>query len=89
MKSSYRMTPPARFALVVSVLVAALLLSGAGTASAAEASGDGSQTVLITGSNRGIGLAFAGFYARDPAWRKSLPTLRWTIPAFPSTWMVR
>ena len=69
MKSSYGMTPSARFALVVSVLVAALLLSGASTASAAEASGDGSQTVLITGSNRGIGLAFAGFYASDPAWR--------------------
>ena len=69
MKSSYRMTPSARFALVVSVLVPALLLIGAGAASAAEPSDDGSQTVLITGSNRGIGLAFAGFYARDPSWR--------------------
>ena len=69
MKSSYRMTPSARFALVVSVLVPALLFSGAGTVSAAEPSDDASQTVLITGSNRGIGLAFAGFYARDPDWR--------------------
>ena len=69
MKSSYRMTPSARFALIVSVVVPALLLIGAGTASTAEASGEGSQTVLITGSNRGIGLAFAGFYASDPSWR--------------------
>ena len=48
----------------------ALQLAGADAGAAQEAeAGDGLKTVLITGSNRGIGLAFAEHYANDANWR--------------------
>ena len=41
----------------------------AGAAADSQAADGDLRTVLITGSNRGIGLAFAGHYARDADWR--------------------
>ena len=61
-----------RLCMPLAALSAALALQlavpNAKTATAAKAAGSGPSTVLITGSNRGIGLAFAKHYAQDPNW---------------------
>ena len=60
------------FAALTAFAAAAFLQVTAPAAAAAADSqaADGDlKTVLITGSNRGIGLAFAGHYARDAHWR--------------------
>ncbi len=55
----------------LAVFFAALVwqLAAPGPCAAQEAVPGSLKTVLITGSNRGIGLAFARYYARDANWR--------------------
>jgi len=68
MKRLRRLTAPARFAAPLPVMVLAVLFSLPGAAAAeqaAQAAEVGPPTVLITGSNRGIGLAFAKWYAEQ------------------------
>ena len=66
MKRLRRMTVRAGSAAPLPVMVLGLLFSLPGAAAAeqeAQAADDAPPTVLITGSNRGIGLAFAEWYA--------------------------
>ena len=68
MKPLRRMTVRAGFAAPLPVMVLGLLFSLPGAAAAeqeAQAAGAVPPTVLITGSNRGIGLAFAQWYAEE------------------------
>lgn len=68
MKRLRRMTARARSAAPLPVMVLAMLYSLPGAATAeqeAQASDGGPPTVVITGSNRGIGLAFAKWYAEQ------------------------
>ncbi len=68
MKRFRRLTAPTRSGAPLSIMVLALLLSAPGTTAAqqeAAAADSGPPTVLITGSNRGIGLAFATWYAQQ------------------------
>lgn len=68
MKRLRRMTPRTRSAAPLPVLVLALLFGLPAAAAAdqeAPAADSGAPTVLITGSNRGIGLAFAKWYAEQ------------------------
>ena len=67
MKRLRRMTAWTRSAAPLPVLVLALVfgLPGAAAEQQAEAADSAPPTVLITGSNRGIGLAFAKWYAEQ------------------------
>ncbi len=68
MKRLRRLTARARSAAPLPVMALALLCGLPGAAAAeqeAQAAEGGSPTVLITGSNRGIGLAFAEWYAEQ------------------------
>ena len=68
MKRFRRMTARTRFAAPLPALVLALVFALPGAAAAeqeAPAADSAPPTVLITGSNRGIGLAFAKWYAEQ------------------------
>ena len=68
MKPFRRMTARTRFAAPLPALVLALVFALPGAAAAeqeAPAADSAPPTVLITGSNRGIGLAFAKWYAEQ------------------------
>ncbi len=62
-----------RYAGALAALAAAAALqiaaAAAGAAEEGQVADGGLKTVLITGSNRGIGLAFAEHYAKDASWK--------------------